>query len=185
LSVSLIGSLDNHVSVIDQVKIPVVWQLGDDVEVSLNKESESFVELSLGWLSLPFINIHDVPLLVDLLLVVVNNNVSVLRIGCTLHFNNFTMLVHNVSILISEHLPPSGVHTTGCSQVGASSVTLDFHSIALPVVVLDGLGDLIKVPLLSLDILSPSLKPDIVGTMALSNSLHWHSGSDVERSVDV
>jgi hypothetical protein len=30
-----------------------------------------------------------------------------------------------------------------------------------------------------------SLEPDIVGTVALGNSLHWHSGSDIEWSVSV
>ena len=39
--------------------------------------------------------------------------------------------------------------------------------------------------MLGSDVLSPSLQPDIVGTVALSNSLHWHSRSDVEWSVDV
>jgi hypothetical protein len=39
--------------------------------------------------------------------------------------------------------------------------------------------------LLGFDILSPSLKPDIVSTMALSNSLHWESWSDVEWPVDM
>jgi hypothetical protein len=53
------------------------------------------------------------------------------------------------------------------------------------VVVFDCLRDFIEVPLLRSNILSPSLEPDIVGTMTLSNSFHWHSRSDVEWSVDV
>jgi hypothetical protein len=44
-----------------------------------------------------------------------------------------------------------------------------------PVIVLDGLGDTVEVPLLGFDILSPSLEPDIVGTVAFNYSLHWHS----------
>jgi hypothetical protein len=54
-----------------------------------------------------------------------------------------------------------------------------------PVVVLEGLGDLIEVPLLSVCILSPSLEPNVVSTMAFNDSLHWHSRSNIERSVDV
>jgi hypothetical protein len=54
-----------------------------------------------------------------------------------------------------------------------------------PVVVLDGLGDSIEVPLLSSGIVSPSLQPDIVGTMALDNSVEWKFGDKVEWSVDV
>ena len=43
----------------------------------------------------------------------------------------------------------------------------------LPVVVFDGLGYSIEVPLLSSCVVSPSLEPDVVGTVALSNSVHW------------
>jgi hypothetical protein len=45
--------------------------------------------------------------------------------------------------------------------------------VRLPVVVLDGLGDTIEVPLLGFYIVSPSLQPNIVGTVALSNSVEW------------
>jgi hypothetical protein len=47
--------------------------------------------------------------------------------------------------------------------------------VALPVVALDGLGYLIEEPLLLSGALSPSLEPDIVGTMAFSNSVEWQS----------
>jgi len=57
--------------------------------------------------------------------------------------------------------------------------------VRFPVVVLECLGDFIEVPLLGSDILSPSLQPNIVGSVAFSDSLHWHSRSDVEWSVDV
>jgi len=57
--------------------------------------------------------------------------------------------------------------------------------VGLPVVVLDGLGDLIEVPLLSSNVLSPSVEPDIVSTVALSNSIHWESRNNVEWSIDV
>jgi len=57
--------------------------------------------------------------------------------------------------------------------------------VRLPVVVLDCLGDIIEVPLLSSNVLSPSLQGNIVSTDALDNSLHWHSGSNVEWSVDM
>jgi len=57
--------------------------------------------------------------------------------------------------------------------------------VSLPVVVLDSLRDFIEVPLLGSDILSPSLEPNVVSSVAFSNSLHWHSGSDIEWSVDM
>jgi hypothetical protein len=57
--------------------------------------------------------------------------------------------------------------------------------VRLPVVVLDGLGDLIEIPLLCFHIVSPSLQGNIVGTDTLNNSLHWQSRSNVEWSVDM
>jgi hypothetical protein len=45
--------------------------------------------------------------------------------------------------------------------------------VRLPVVVLDGLRDAVEVPLLGLGVVSPSLQPDVVGTVALSNSVEW------------
>jgi len=57
--------------------------------------------------------------------------------------------------------------------------------VGLPVVVLDGLGDSIEVPLLCSSIVSPSLQPDVVSTVALSNSVEWKLGHKVEWSVDM
>jgi hypothetical protein len=62
---------------------------------------------------------------------------------------------------------------------------LDIQGVALPVVVLESLGDFIEVPLLGSNILSPSLQPNVVGSMAFNDSLHWHSGSNIEWSVDM
>jgi len=55
--------------------------------------------------------------------------------------------------------------------------------VGLPVVVLDGLGDSVEVPLLGLSIVSPSLEPDVVGTVALNHSVEWEFRDDVEWSV--
>jgi hypothetical protein len=57
--------------------------------------------------------------------------------------------------------------------------------VGLPVVVLDSLRDFVEVPLLSSSVLSPSLQPDIVGTMTFNHSLHWKPRSDIEWSIDV
>ena len=78
MGLSTIWCLDDHVSVVDEIKVSSVWELGDNVEVSLDIESESVTELSLSWLTLPFISIDNVPLLVDLSVFVMNNDVSVL-----------------------------------------------------------------------------------------------------------
>jgi hypothetical protein len=39
--------------------------------------------------------------------------------------------------------------------------------------------------LLGSNVLSPSLEPDVVSTVALSNSLEWQSRSEVEWSIDI
>jgi hypothetical protein len=43
LCISSILSLDDHVSVVNQVKVSSTWQFRDDVEISFNVESEMFV----------------------------------------------------------------------------------------------------------------------------------------------
>jgi len=55
--------------------------------------------------------------------------------------------------------------------------------VGLPVVVLDGLGDSVEVPLLGLSIVSPSLEPDVVGTVTLNHSVEWEFRDNVEWSV--
>jgi len=62
---------------------------------------------------------------------------------------------------------------------------LDFEGIVLPLVASDGLRNLIEVPLLSFNIVSPSLKSNIVSTNAFSNSVEWKLRDNVEWSVDV
>jgi hypothetical protein len=62
---------------------------------------------------------------------------------------------------------------------------LDVKRVRSPVVVLDGLGDSIEVPLLRSVVSSPSLHHDIVGTNTLSNSSEWKFGDQVEWSVDM
>jgi hypothetical protein len=47
------------------------------------------------------------------------------------------------------------------------------------------LGDSIEEPLLVQGIVSPSSLPDVVGTVALSNSVEWKLGHKVEWSVNV
>jgi hypothetical protein len=57
--------------------------------------------------------------------------------------------------------------------------------VTLPVVVLDCLGDSIEVPLLSSGVGSPSLQPNIVSTVAFSNSVEWKLGDQIEWSIDI
>jgi hypothetical protein len=83
LSVSGVRCLDNHISIVYQVKVSARFQLGYDMEISFDIQTEIFVQFSLSWFTLPLINIDDVPLLVDLSMFVPNNDVSVFLIDST------------------------------------------------------------------------------------------------------
>jgi len=107
LGSSSIWSLDDKVSVVDQVNVPVVWKLRHNVEWSFDVETEFFVQFSLSWFALPFVSIDDIPLLVDLAVLWSGFDVSVFSINVSLNMDDLTFLVGDKSILVSEHLPPS------------------------------------------------------------------------------
>jgi hypothetical protein len=92
LSLSSILNLNDHVSVIDQIKISIAWQFGDNVEVSFNIESKPLIEFSLDWLTLPFINIDDIKLLVDFAMFWMDNDISVLCINSSSDVEYFAIL---------------------------------------------------------------------------------------------
>jgi hypothetical protein len=95
LSVSSIWCLDDHISIVDQVKVSVIWQLRNDVEWSLNKESKLLVKLSFLRFTLPFVNVHDVPLLPEAILLFVYTNVSLFSINVSDDFQDLSFLVDN------------------------------------------------------------------------------------------
>jgi len=67
-----------------------------------------------------------------------------------------------------------------------STVSVDFHDVVLPVIVENELGSLIESPLsMSSVSWSPSSQVDPVVSVHSDNSLHWHSRSDVEWSVEM
>jgi len=108
LSLSTIWNLDNHISVVDQVKVSVLWQFRNNIEVSLDVKTELFVELSLDGFTLPFINIDDVPLLVDFTMCLVNNDVLLFSVNSTSNIKYLGILdVPNESTFKLEELPPS------------------------------------------------------------------------------
>jgi hypothetical protein len=78
------------------------------VEISLNIETESLIEFSLLWFTLPFVNVHDVPLLVELSMSCVYNDVLVLTIDSSLDIKDLTVLdVSNECSITFPELPPS------------------------------------------------------------------------------
>jgi hypothetical protein len=80
LSVSSISCLDNHVSVVNQIKIFVGWKLRNNVERSFNIESEVFAEFTFDWFLFPLILIDNIELLVDFTMLGMNNDVLVFSV---------------------------------------------------------------------------------------------------------
>jgi len=109
LGVSSISSLDDHVSVVNDIKESVFSHLTHNVEWSFDVESESLTEFSFGWFTLPFIHVHDVPLLVDSIVSLLSIKMSSFAINSAINFNHLVLLliVGDVSSIICPHLPPS------------------------------------------------------------------------------
>jgi hypothetical protein len=109
LSLSSVWSLDDHISVVDQIDVSSTWQSRDDVEISLNKQSKLLVKLSLLWLRV-LVNIHNLPLLSKVVTSISNLDVSVFSVSVkilVLNLKDLSFFVHNESSLSSEELPPS------------------------------------------------------------------------------
>jgi len=107
----VVSSLDYHVSVVDNFEISSRVECRNNMEWSFDIKSIFFIELTLGWFSLPLVNIDDVPLLMDLtVLGFIALDVSSFRISSTL---NVEVLVHilfessDILSFNSEQLPPS------------------------------------------------------------------------------
>jgi hypothetical protein len=77
------------------------------VEISLNIQTEFFVELSLLWFIFHVISIDNIPLLVQSSVFVPDNDVSVLLIFVSMDIHNLSFLVDEVIALVSEELEPS------------------------------------------------------------------------------
>lgn len=80
MGLSTILSLDDHVSVVNQVEVSFGIHSSNNVEVSFDVKSELFVELSLGWFLLVLVDVDNSPSLVSLAVLVLNNDVLVLVI---------------------------------------------------------------------------------------------------------
>jgi hypothetical protein len=112
LSVSSVLGLDNHISIVDQVKILMGIHSRDNVEWSLDIESEVFIEFSLSWLTLPFISLDNFPLLGNSVIwLLVDSDVSVLVICVGLNRKSSCLVIlsfiQDLRSFNSEQLPPS------------------------------------------------------------------------------
>jgi len=124
LSISSIWCLDNHVSVVDKIKVSVFFHLWYNMEIFLDNETELFIHFTLAWFTFPFVNIDDVPLLMKTVVSFLNTDVSVLLVNVSNNFHHFSSLIDDVLIFESEHLPPSWV-CGSASKIVWVSVGLD------------------------------------------------------------
>jgi hypothetical protein len=109
LSSSTVSDLDDHVSVVDEVKVSALSHSGDNVEISFNNKTEVTVEFTLDWITYPFISIDNIELLVDLSVSVVGNDISVLSVLSTLDIEDLLSLIGNLKSSSIPHLPPSSI----------------------------------------------------------------------------
>jgi hypothetical protein len=107
LSLSTVWCLDDHVSVVNQIKVSTIWKLRDNVEISFDIQTEFLIHLTLGWFSLILIDIDNSPPLVNLVVSLLNDEILVLIIDSSRNSNDLALLVGDVSIFVPEHLPPS------------------------------------------------------------------------------
>jgi hypothetical protein len=77
------------------------------MEISFNIETESLVEFTLSWISLPLVSIDDVPLLRNVVLFLRSIDILLLLIKILVYVHDLSMIVGKVMALHSEHLPPS------------------------------------------------------------------------------
>jgi hypothetical protein len=124
LSIEAVWSLDNNVSSINDIEVSSSWQLRDNVEWSFNIESEIFIEFSLLGESFPLVTVDNIPLLVATIMLVPYNNLSVLSILSSVDIKDLSFLINDVSILVSEQLPPSSIGTFRIDLM-VSSIALD------------------------------------------------------------
>jgi hypothetical protein len=109
LSLSSVGSLDDHISVVNEVKISSTWECRYYVEISFNIETELLIQLTLLWFGV-IVNVNDLPLLSKISSFVSNLDVSVLSISVevlVLDFNHFSFFIDHETCLVSKELPPS------------------------------------------------------------------------------
>ena len=86
----------------------MISKFRNNVEWSFNVESEEFIEFSLLWLFWIFISVDNVPLLVETLVSVPDNDISAFIILSTMYIHSFSFIVDDPSVvLVSEEIPPS------------------------------------------------------------------------------
>jgi hypothetical protein len=108
LSISSIWSLDDHISVVDQVEISIGFECRDNIECAINVKTELLVKLTLSWFLLILIYIDNSPSLLNLSIPVHDYDILVLIVNSSRNFNDLSSIIGNESIILkSKKLPPS------------------------------------------------------------------------------
>jgi hypothetical protein len=108
LSISSIWSLDDHISVVDQVEISIGFECRNNIECAINVKTELLVKLTLSWFLLILIYIDNSPSLLNLSIPVHDYDILVLIVNSSRNFNDLSSIIGNESIILkSEKLPPS------------------------------------------------------------------------------
>jgi hypothetical protein len=92
---------------VDEIKVSVFFQLGNDIEWSFNIKAELLVEFSLNWFSWVFISVDNIPLLIDLTMLSVGNDVGIFIVFSSFNIEDLSFLVDKEWTFIGPKLPPS------------------------------------------------------------------------------
>jgi hypothetical protein len=159
----------------------VEWELWNDVEWSVDMESEFFIE-SLGFKLVSFVKIDDLPSLVNTFVVILNINWFTFYVFGSSQYSLVVLEVDEVRSTVLEQLPPS--------WIGAPDLHIIWLSWALNVprliVVLgsDGQSLLMEVPHLSVSSIG-GFEDEVSVVDQIEISVWFHLSYNVEWSFDV
>jgi hypothetical protein len=183
LLIFLVDSIaDDDVSSANNCEYSSHWESWDNVECSVDPESELLVE-SLNFITLGLVDVDDLPSLVETGVLSPDNNLLAFWVLVSLDIEDLSWLgVDELLVLILEKLPPSWVSSPGKHVVCLTRV-LNVPWLSLVTSWLDGLWLLIEPPLLG--IVTVGSLNDKVVTDNVKISSGSHERNNEERSFDV
>jgi hypothetical protein len=183
LLIFLVDSIaDDDVSSANNCEYSSHWESWDNVECSVDPESELLVE-SLNFITLGLVDVDDLPSLVETSVLSPDNNLLAFWVLVSLDIEDLSWLgVDELLVLILEKLPPSWVSSPGKHVVCLTRV-LNVPWLSLVTSWLDGLWLLIEPPLLG--IVTVGSLNDKVVTDNVKISSGSHERNNEERSFDV
>ena len=96
------------------------------MERSFDEEAKVGIQFSLLWFWSHFVDVSNIPLLVQSVVFLPNNDVSVLCVDSTVDVKDLASLIDDVSTSVSEELEPSGIGVPDL-QVARSSSRLNIQ----------------------------------------------------------